>query len=195
MNWIEGILIIGGISLDIYAAMELEGAMLAQVKRKTLVIVSSLVILLQMIFFFGGYFVCYELAKYNVIPNAEEIGYIIAIVILVLLGLRLIVKAIRREFIHEKRRDGHIRVIDYVKIIAQTSFYMIFAGCACGFVNTSVIMMAIIIIIASILVVVGGFYTGYHFGIATRTGTYAIGAVLLWVAGADILVNDVMMLV
>lgn len=33
MNWIENILIIAGISLDIFAAMEIEGAMLADVKR------------------------------------------------------------------------------------------------------------------------------------------------------------------
>ena len=38
MSWIENILIIAGISLDIFAAMEIEGAMLADVKRKSLMI-------------------------------------------------------------------------------------------------------------------------------------------------------------
>ena len=59
MNWIENILIIAGISLDIFAAMEIEGAMLADVKRKSLIIACTLVALLQLLFFFGGYAVCY----------------------------------------------------------------------------------------------------------------------------------------
>ena len=63
MSWIENILIIAGISLDIFAAMEIEGAMLADVKRKSLMIASTIVTVLQLIFFFGGYFVCYELEK------------------------------------------------------------------------------------------------------------------------------------
>ena len=54
MSWIENILIIAGISLDIFAAMEIEGAMLADVKRKSLMIASTIVTVLQLIFFFGG---------------------------------------------------------------------------------------------------------------------------------------------
>lgn len=50
MNWIENILIIAGISLDIFAAMEIEGAMLADVKRKSLLIACTIVTLLQLIF-------------------------------------------------------------------------------------------------------------------------------------------------
>ena len=93
MSWIENILIIAGISLDIFAAMEIEGAMLADVKRKSLMIASTIVTVLQLIFFFGGYFVCYELEKHQIIQNAEEIGYIVATVVFALLGIRLIVKA------------------------------------------------------------------------------------------------------
>ena len=47
MSWIENILIIAGISLDIFAAMEIEGAMLADVKRKSLMIASTIVTVLQ----------------------------------------------------------------------------------------------------------------------------------------------------
>ena len=163
MSWIENILIIAGISLDIFAAMEIEGAMLADVKRKSLMIASTIVTVLQLIFFFGGYFVCYELEKHQIIQNAEEIGYIVATVVFALLGIRLIVKAIKREFVQEKRRDD-IRVRDYIKIIAITSFYTLCSG----------------------------IYTGYHFGFESKTGAYAAGALLLWVAGGEILLRNVM---
>ncbi len=191
MNWIENILIIGGISLDIFAAMEIEGAMLADVKRKSLIIACTLVALLQLIFFFGGYFTCYQIEKYQVLENARDVGYIVAVIVFALLGVRLIAKAIKREFIHERRRDG-IRVRDYIKIIAVTSFYTLVAGCACGFVGTSVIMMAVVILTCSVLVVVGGLYTGYHFGFESKTGAYVAGAILLWIAGGEILLRSVL---
>lgn len=194
MNWIENILIIGGISLDIFAAMEIEGAMLADVKRKSLVIACALVAALQLLFYFGGYFACYQLGRYNVLKNAEQVGYVVAVVVFALLGVRLIVKAIKREFVHERRRDG-IRVRDYIKIIAVTSFYTLVAGCACGFVGTSVLMMAFVILVFSVLVVVIGLYTGYHYGFESKTGAYVTGAMLLWVAGGEILLRNVLYLI
>lgn len=197
MNWIEKILIIAGISFDIFAAMEIEGAMLADVKRKALIITCTLVSLLQLIFYFGGYFVCYHIAQLDDVLDAKNIGYIIAIIIFALLGVRLIVKAIKREFVHEHRRDS-MRTSDYIKIIAVTSIYTLVAGCACGLVETtsflltSVVLMALVILICSILVVVGGIYTGYHFGFESKTGAYVIGAILLWIAGVEILLRSVL---
>lgn len=191
MSWIENILIIAGISLDIFAAMEVEGAMLADIKRKTLMITSTTVTLLQLVFFFTGYFVCYELDQYRVVEDGQEIAYIAAAVVFALLGIRLIVKAIKREFVEEKRRD-RLRVRDYIKIIAVTSFYTLCAGCVCGFIGTSVVMMAVVILVCSVLVVVSGIYTGYHFGFESKTRAYVAGAILLWIAGGEILLHNVM---
>lgn len=190
MNWIENILIIAGISLDIFAAMEIEGAMLADVKRKSLIVACVIVTLLQMLFFWGGYLVCFLLEANGILQQGESIGYIAAVIVFALLGIRLLIKAIKREFVQEKRRDN-IRVRDYIKIIAVTSFYTLCAGCVCGFVGTSVLMMTVVILICSILVVVGGLYTGYHFGFEPKTGAYVAGALLLWVAGGEILLRNV----
>ncbi len=191
MSWIENILIIAGISLDIFAAMEIEGAMLVDVKRKPLIIACSLVAVLQLLFFFGGYFVCYQIGAYDLVENAQTVGYIVAVVVFALLGVRLIAKAIKREFVHEKRRE-EIQVKDYIKIIAVTSLYTLVAGCICGFVGTSVVMMTMVILVCSVLVVTGGLYTGYHFGFESKTGAYVIGAILLWIAGGEILLRSVL---
>ena len=58
MSWIENLLIIAGIGLDVFAAFEIQGAMLASVKKKSLVIACSVVALLELIFYFGGYVTC-----------------------------------------------------------------------------------------------------------------------------------------
>ncbi len=190
MNWYDNLLIIAGISLDIFAAMEIEGAMLAEVRKKQLAIACTLVTLLQVGFFSGGYFICYYLEQAGVIQDVEWVGYVLATVVFGLLGLRLMVKAVKREFIHEKRRE--ITVRGYIRIIAITTMYTLFAGCVCGLIGSNIIIMLVMIIVSSILVVIAGLYTGYHFGFASKTVAYVIGAILLWVAGVEMLVVNVM---
>jgi len=188
MTYLEMILIIGGISLDIFAAMEIEGAMLAEVKRKSLLTACTLVTVLQLVFFFGGYFVCHELAEYGQIERALWVGQVIAICVFALLGVRLLVKAIKREFINET--CGEITVSKYIKIILVTSVYTLIAGCACGFMGVNWFFMLFVIILCSVLVVLGGIYTGYHFGFQAKTIAYVIGAILLWGAGVEILIEN-----
>ena len=53
-------------------------------------------------------------------------------------------------------------------------------------------MMAVVILTCSVLVVVGGLYTGYHFGFESKTGAYVAGAILLWIAGGEILLRSVL---
>jgi len=184
MNWIENVLIIGGISLDIFAAMEIEGAMLAEVKKKSLAIACALVTILQLGFFFGGYLTCYQLVSTGIFEHPDWLGYTIASIVFALLGIRLIIKAIRREFINETR--GEIKVSKYIKIIAVASLYTLVAGCAYGLIGTNVLGILLVIIICSLLVVVGGLYTGYHFGFEKKTLAYVAGALLLWIAGVEI---------
>ena len=145
MNWIENILIIGGISLDVFAAMEIEGSLLAEVKKKSLFMACFLVTILQLGFFFGGYFICSTLHTMGYPSNAEYVGEIIAICIFAFLGIRLVIKAIRREFVNEQCCE--ISVKKYIKIIVITSIYTLLAGCACGFVGSSWVFMFFVIII------------------------------------------------
>ncbi len=194
MNWLENILIIAGISLDIFASMEIEGAMLAVVKRKSLVIACALVTLLQMIFYFGGYFICYQIAEHGLLPQAENWGYVISIIVFAAVGVRLLVKGIKKEFVNEKRQDN-LEVGKYIRIICVTSCYTLAIGCACGLVGSTGLSLwcnFCVILICSVLVTVGGLYTGYHFGFETKTVAYYVGAILLWAAGIEILCRVVL---
>ncbi len=190
MNWFEVILIVAGISLDIFAAMEIQGAMLARIKPRTLLIVTGLVVFLQQVFFFLGFGVSFYLANRRMLFKSPQVtGEIIAVVIFALLGLRLLVKAVRREMVQEHCRE--ITVRQYVHIIAVASFYTIFAGFACGLMEMSIWRMFFTIIISSLLVTVGGIYTGYRYGFELKTKLYAAGTIFLWCAGAEILLRQV----
>lgn len=190
MNTLENILIIAGISLDVFASMEIQGAMLQKVNKKTLLVVSAIVFLLQLMFFFGGYAAGYGIDRAGVWRNASWVGYILDTIIFAFLGARLIVKGIRREFVDETR--SVITVKQYAKIIAVTTVYTLFAGCAYGLVGTHVIIMLALIVLFSFIVVISGLYAGYHFGFEGKTVVYVVGGIILWVAGAEILITNVL---
>ena len=190
MTWLENLLIIAGILLDVFAAMEIQGAMIANLKKRTVAVAYAVVAASELVFYFGGYAICRLMAVNGYIANPVKRGEVVAVVVLVLLGLRLIAKAIKREFIQERRRDALI-VLDYIRIVIVSSAYTAAAGCACGLVGTTIWQIIALILAISVLVVLGGLYTGMHFGFEKKTIAYIVGAALLWGAGAEIFLSRV----
>ena len=191
MIWLENILVIAGISLDMLASMEVQGAMLQTIQKKKLFAVTTFVVLLQCIFFYGGCLCGYGLERFFGIENPHRAGYFLSVLIFLFLGVRLMVKGIRRDFVDECRRE--ITVKQYVKIIAVSSVYTIFAGLACKLIGSNLWFMLIMIIIFSFFAVFCGIYVGYNFGFEAKNKIYLIGAVILFIAGVDILVRYVLL--
>ena len=191
MSWLENLLMIAGILLDIFAAMEIQGAMIVNLKKRTIIIACAIVAGTELIFYFCGYLICRLLAVNGYIADPMNYGEIVAAIILSLLGFRLIIKAIRREFVQERRKDA-LKVWDYIRIIVVSSIYTAAAGCACGLVGTTVWQIIAIFVIISVVVVLGGLYTGIHFGFEMKTVAYLIGALMLWGVGAEILLHRVL---
>ena len=194
MNWLENLLIIAGILLDVFAAMEIQGAMMANLKKRTILIACGVVACLELLFYFGGFIICRLLAVNGYIANPDKQGEIVAVIVLALLGFRLIVKAVRREFVQERRRDS-LLVPDYIRIVIVSSIYTAAAGCACGLVGTTIWQIIAIILVISVIMVFGGLYTGLHFGFEKKTVAYVVGALLLWGVGAEILLDRVINLI
>ena len=190
MNWLENLLIIAGILLDVFAAMEIQGAMIANLKKRTILVACGVVAGFELLFYFGGFIICRLLAVNGYIANPNKQGELVAVIVLALLGIRLIVKAIKREFIQERRRDSLI-VLDYIRIVIVSSIYTAAAGCACGLVGTTIWQIIAIILVISVIMVFGGLYTGLHFGFEKKTIAYVVGALLLWGVGAEILLDRV----
>ena len=190
MSWLENLLMIAGILLDVFAAMEIQGAMIARIRKRTIVIACTVVAGLELIFYFIGFVICRLLALNGYVSNPMNYGEIVAVIVLAFLGIRLIAKAIKREFIQEKRKDV-LRVWDYIKIVVVSCIYTAAAGCACGLVGTTIWQIITIILIISILMVLAGLYTGLHFGFEMKTIAYVAGAVLLWGVSAEILLHRV----
>mgnify|MGYP002624050003 CR=1 FL=1 len=187
MNTLICILIIIGISLDVLGAMEIEGAMLGEIKKKDMVLASLLVIGLQLLFFFAGYIACDLVVRYDIFTHGDTTASIIAVAIFVLLGIRLLIKGIRRAFIEERRQE--FSLAKYMKGIFTLSFYTLCAGCACGFIDASPLLMLVTMIICSVSVTVGGIFIGYHYGFGSKSTGYFVGTAFLWLAGIYVFVT------
>jgi len=195
MDWPENLLILLGISLDIFAGMECKGSLLAKIEKKQLVLACADVSVWQAAALFAGNFLSTLLLKKDGIAENEMfIGSVIAVAIFICLGVRLMSKAIKNEAVQERREAG-IKVTNYVQMVKVAGFYTLLTGIAFGFVGTKLIDTVIMMAVFSVLVVIGGLYTGYHFGFQQKNKAYIAGAVLLWLAGADIVLRNVLQVI
>ncbi len=191
MNWVENLLIVAGISLDIFGAMECQGSLVNKVNKKLLSGICVLMAVCQLIALFLGHFLSDLFCKSHPMSDERFLGEILAMVIFFGLGIRLIVKAIRNERV-EEHLETNLGIHRFVRLATVSSLYTVLAGIAFGFVGTNLVAILIMIVVITIAFVIGGMYTGYHMGFTSKTTVYTVGAILLWIAGLDVLLQRVL---
>ena len=191
MSLIENLLIIAGILLDVFAAMEIQGAMVSHIKKKTLVIACTVVAIIELAFYFAGYAGCRILLNQGYFDDPYFYGEEITAIVLALLGVRLVAKAIKREFIQEHLKES-LKVFEYARIIIMSSIYTAVAGLVCALVGVTIWHLIVIIVVISILMVILGLYTGLHFGFENKTIAYMAGALLLWAVSIEMLLHRIL---
>ena len=193
MSWIESVLITIGMSLDTFAAVECQGALVAKLEKKRLSMAVTVIALWQTIALLIGSFLVTLLNQYDTQLSGEAfIGRILAILILFGMGLRMFVKAWRNERIVEKREDG----LDIKKTffsIAKGTIFTILTGIAFAFLEADIKAVLIMIICVTIAMVIIGLYTGYRLGFEQKSKAYIGGGALLIAAGIDVIVRYIVM--
>ena len=187
----ENLLIIAGVSLDIFAAMECQGSLVAKINKKNLTVICGIVALAQLITLYLGHFLSSLFCHYRSVPDAKLLGQIISMVIFMILGIRLMVKAIRNEHV-EEHLEHHLGIRRFVRMACISGSYTLLTGIAFGFLETNVLMILIMIVVCTVAFVIGGIYTGYRVGYEAKTKVYIVGALLLWVAGLDVLIGRIL---
>ena len=176
MNWMENLLIIAGVSLDIFAAMECQGSLVAKINKKNLTVICGIVALAQLITLYLGHFLSSLFCHYRSVPDEKLLGQIISMVIFMILGIRLMVKAIRNEHV-EEHLEHHLGIRRFVRMACISGIYTLLTGIAFGFLETNVLMILIMIVVCTVAFVIGGIYTGYRVGYEAKTKVYIVGAV------------------
>ena len=193
MSWIEIVLITIGMSLDTFAAVECQGALVAKLEKKRLSMAVTVIALWQTIALLIGSFLVTLLNQYDTQLSGEAfIGRILAILILFGMGLRMFVRAWRNERIVEKREDG----LDIKKTffsIAKGTIFTILTGIAFAFLEADIKAVLIMIICVTIAMVIIGLYTGYRLGFEQKSKAYIGGGALLIAAGIDVIVRYIVM--
>ena len=193
MSWIEIVLITIGMSLDTFAAIECQGALVAKLEKKRLSMAVTVIALWQTIALLIRSFLVTLLNQYDTQLSGEAfIGRILAILILFGMGLRMFVKAWRNERIVEKREDG----LDIKKTffsIAKGTIFTILTGIAFAFLEADIKAVLIMIICVTIAMVIIGLYTGYRLGFEQKSKAYIGGGALLIAAGIDVIVRYIVM--
>lgn len=179
-----------GIS-DIFAAMECQGSLVAKINKKNLTVICGIVALAQLITLYLGHFLSSLFCHYRSVPDEKLLGQIISMVIFVILGIRLMVKAIRNEHV-EEHLEHHLGIRRFVRMACISGIYTLLTGIAFGFLETNVLMILIMIVVCTVAFVIGGIYTGYRVGYEAKTKVYIVGALLLWVAGLDVLFGRIL---
>lgn len=191
MNWMEEIMIICGISVDIFGTMACKGAVMARLEPGRMAGLSGLVALWQLAALGAGAFLSSRLQAYGDMGYGSFLGQALAAGILFGLAIRLLGKAWKNEGIVEKRED-RLNWKQMVCNLAVTSLYTLLAGVAFGLVGFQMEAILGMMLCISIAVVLLGLYSGYRLGSLHKLAAYGAGAALLGIAGMDVVLRMVL---
>ena len=76
MSWIEMFVVTLGLSLDIFAAVECQGALVAHIKKKHLMLICALLSLWQVVSLYIGSFLSTLLLRYDLRDDSLKTGRI-----------------------------------------------------------------------------------------------------------------------
>lgn len=188
MSIVEELVIILGISLDIFAVMECQGSLVAKVKKKQLMLMCAILVIGQAAALGIGEFISLLLSRDK--EGEIFLGQVAAAVIFLCLGVRLFLKAWKNERIMERRKET-LSVAEFIKLYARNSVCTLLTGLAFGFLEGSMGVILILVTIITILVTVFGMYTGYRLGFEHKIKAYLTGGVLLVVGGMYVIVSHI----
>lgn len=186
MDMLEiGILSIA-ISLDSLAVMVYKGAMLSKINFPRLVGISIL---------FGGWqalvlFMGNGLKNLKILAQGSQYLYpvaeMLAVTIFCGLGIVMLIKALRRKNIFE-RREEHLKPKEITLLAIVTSADALLAGIATAFLKVDLSGAFIPIIFVNVLSVILGTYIGHHLGCEQKANAQLLSGIILIVVGMDVL--------
>lgn len=190
MNWLENLMIVVGISVDLFAAMECQGSLVAKVDKKHLCQICGFITVWQVAAAYVGHLLAELLYRNEMAYDEKFIGIVIAVVIFFSCGIGLLIKAIKNERIQE-HLEQHLGFKRFLRMAAVDSGHVLLAGMAFGLLGQDIWFMLLFLAAVTIIMSVAGMYTGYYLGFRHKRKAYIGGAVLLLIAGINIIIEHI----
>lgn len=197
ISTIEIILLAVAISLDSFALMTVEGAMLLKVNKQEVTKVSVLFGSSQAVMLLlGNVSVSYLVESLTSANQNTVMGLlmVLSVLIFVALGIYMLWKGLRDENYHE-RRHGHIDMERMFSLALLTSIDGLLVGTGLSFLDSTVTPIFIPIIVIHIASAVLGIYTGHWYGIEQKTKAHTIGGGILLVIGFQLLFENLAVII
>lgn len=184
MSLVEILIASVGLSLDVYAVVVCQGAVLLKIEKMKLFKMCLIFCIWQVAAVEVGHLI--TLIPYFSIKaeNVQNICEMISVIIFMVLGLYMLYKAWKNEGILERLSE-----INYKQVCIAacfTSIDALLAGMGFGFLDTEAVAVDLSILIVTAFVVILGLYTGYRLGYEHKTKAYGIGGTLLLISAVDI---------
>ena len=174
MSLIEILIISIGLSLDVYAVVVCQGAVLLKIEKTKLLKMS--------LFFCAWQVVAVAIAK-----NVSYVGEFISVIIFTVIGVYMLYKAWKNEGILERLSDVNYKQLCVAAFF--TSLDALFAGMGFGLLKARFYIVALSILIITAVMVILGLYTGRRLGYEQKTKAYGIGGILLLISAIDVVLK------
>ena len=163
MSVLEELIVLAGISLDIFAVMECQGSLIAKVQKKHLAIICSILVIGQVLALGIGNFLSVLLRRYQTYDYEVFLEEVLAVVIFLGMGVRLLLKAWKNERIIE-RREEKLNIKEFVYLYIRSSVFTLLVGVAFGFLGCGMLRVLVMAVVMTVAVTILGMYTGYRLG-------------------------------
>lgn len=191
MDMIEEVVILLGISLDVFGAMECQGALVAKIEKKQLAVFCGILAVGQAGFLGIGGYISKLLCRDRMHSQDIFLGQVAAATIFLCLGVRLFLKAWRNEQIVEHREE-RVNVLGLLKRYIRGSMFTLLTGIAFGLLGKRLLFLLLLVAALTITAVIVGMYTGFRLGYEHKLKAYILGGALLFAGGATVITRYIL---
>lgn len=188
MTILEMALIAAGLSMDIFAWTACRSTLFSNVGRKKLFSFIGAFGIWELISISLGFYVAKLLRMTKLLDHSEGFIKLIAVVIFLALAVRMLLLALGKELIDERRQD-EVQFLSLMKdtsVIAARTFLV---GLAVSLCNTGVIQQYALLLLLGVLMAVAGLYAGYTYGFQIKSKAYFTGFLCLLITDVEFIVR------
>lgn len=187
MSLIEILIISIGLSLDVYAVVVCQGAVLLKIEKTKLLKMSLFFCAWQVVAVSIGHTVTLIPYLTDIAKNVSYVGEFISVIIFTVIGVYMLYKAWKNEGILERLSDVNYKHLCVAAFF--TSLDALFVGMGFGLLKARFYIVALSILIITAVMVILGLYTGMRLGYEQKTKAYGIGGILLLISAIDVVLK------
>lgn len=188
MTILEMALIAAGLSMDIFAWTACRSTLFSNIGRKKLFSFIGAFGIWELVSISLGFYVAKLLRMTKLLDHSEGFLKLITVVIFFALAVRMLLLAMGKELIDERRQD-EVQFLPLMKDTSVIAARPFLVGLAVSLCNTGVIQQYALLLLLGVLMAVAGLYAGYTYGFQIKTKAYFAGFLCLLITDVEFIVR------